>query len=252
MKRNGLCSFLKASDTINLITRSLSLASILQRNKHPILNHHYVNHLKLFQSNRIDISKSSRDSQRIAESQNHRIHRMAEVRRDLCISPSQISPVKQGYRESVSQRAFEVLQRGTLHSLPVAVLSHTHWEEVFSDVHREPPMFPIMLIVSGLVTTKKNLSSLHTLFRCLAKLVRLLLSLVFTKLRSPRCFSFSSLVRCSSFLTSLFLFSKIYLSHPCLSCTAKPKTGYNTPGVVSAVLRRETGSLLLICWLYVV
>lgn len=111
------------------------------------------------------------------------------------MSSSQISPAKQDYRESVSQRTFEVLQRGALHSLPGhpgALFSHTHRQEVFSDVHREPPVFPIMLIVSSLVATEKNLSSLHSLFRCLAKLVTLQPGLVFTRLKGPRCFSFSS------------------------------------------------------------
>lgn len=132
-------------------------------------------------------------------------HRMVEVRRDLCMTCSEISSVKQGYRESVSLRAFEVLQRRTLHSLPgqpLAVLSHTHRQEVFSDVHREPPVFPIMLIVSDPVTTEKNLflSPLHPLFKYLTKLVTSVLSLVFTRLKSPRCFSFSSPVRCSGLL----------------------------------------------------
>lgn len=144
--------------------------------------------------------------------------------------------------------------RDTAQSPCDSTQSHSQTRSVFWCSDREPPVFPIMLIVSGLVTTEKNLflSSLHTFFRYLAKLVSLLLSLVFTRLRFPRCFSFSSLVRCSSLLTSLFLFSEIYLTHPCLSCTAKPKTGHTTPGVVSAVLCRGTRSPLLICWLYVV
>lgn len=148
------------------------------------------------------MSKSSRNSQRITESQNHR---MVEFRRDLCMTSSQISSVKQGYRESVSLRAFEVLQRGTLHNLPgqpVAVISHTHRQEAFSNIPTEPPVFPVTLIVSDPVTTEKNLflSSLHPLFRCLAKLVTLVVSLVFTRPKSHRCFSFSSPARCSSLL----------------------------------------------------
>lgn len=172
------------------------------------------------------------------------------------MTSSQLSSVKQGHRESVSQRAFEVLQRGTLNSLPgqpVAVLSHTHRQEVFSDVHRKPTVFPIMLIVSGLVTTEKSLflSSFHPLFRCLAKLVTLFLSLVFTRLKSPRCFSFSSPMRCSSLL-NIFISLFWNLSNTPMSllhCKAQSWKQYS--GVVSAVLGRDWLTSV-ICCLYVV
>lgn len=168
---------------------------------------------------------------------------------------SQIFPVKQGHGESVSQRAFEVLQRGTVHSLPgqpVAVLSHTHRQEVFSDVHREPPVFPIMLIVSSPVTTEKNLflSSFHARFTCLATL---LLSLVFSRLKSPRCSSFSSPVRCSSLL-NIFVSLFWNLSNTSISllhCRAQNQTQYTRYGLSSAKQRDWITSvdLLAICCL---
>ena len=51
--------------------------------------------------------------------------------------------------------AFEYLQGWRLHNLPgqaVAVLGHPHRRTVFSDVHREPPVFQFVPIAFGPVT----------------------------------------------------------------------------------------------------
>lgn len=133
----------------------------------------------------------------------------------------------------------------------MAVLSHIHGQEVFSDV----PVFPITLIVSGFVTTEKNLflSSLHPLFSFLAKLVTLLLSLVSTRLKSPRCSSFLSLARCSSFLNILVSLFRNLSNTPLslLHHRAQNRTQYSRCGLSSAKQRDWITSvdLLAICCL---
>jgi len=84
---------------------------------------------------------------------------MIDVKRELLRSSGPHLLLKPDHLEQVAQHhvqtAFQYLQGWRFHILsgiPVLVLIHSHSEDVFSDVQREPPVFHFVPVAFGPVT----------------------------------------------------------------------------------------------------
>lgn len=120
------------------------------------------------------------------------------------------------------------------------------WGPVYLEGHRRPTVLQFVSNAPGLVTAQQKRAWMHfcPLPSCVYK-HWFSLSLLFSRLTSPSPLSLSSYGRCFSSFIHLSGYSPVC---PCFSCTEKPRTGHNSPGVASSVLSSEEGSAPSTCW----